>query len=89
MELFLESGAFRKRWEPSYADEVVKVHGHTANVQRSQRKRGVFNPKTISYVEVTYNCEQSDRFMKLELSGRCPPEGFDEMLALLSGWWCH
>ena len=88
MELLLDSGPLRKRWQPD-GEEMVVVHGHPASVRRWQRRRGLFRPKTITFVEVAYNCEQSDRFMRLELSGRCPPEGFEQMLRLLSGWWCH
>lgn len=88
MELMLSSGPLRKRWQPKDA-EWVEVYGHPASVRRWQRRRGVFRPKLITFIEVSYNCQPSERFMRLELSGRCPPEGFDEMLRLLSGWWCH
>jgi hypothetical protein len=67
----------------------MEVHGHVAAMRRRQRKRGVFNPKIITFFEVTFNCDQTNRFMRLELSGRCPPEGFEEILRSLSGWWCH
>lgn len=89
MELLVESGAIRKRWQPQPDGELTEVHGHVASVRRWQRRRGVLRPKTITFVEVTYNCEQSKRFMRMEVSGRCPPEGFEEMLRLISGWWCH
>ena len=49
----------------------------------------VIHPKTITFVEFTFNCEETERWLRLELSGRCPPEGFQEMLPLVSGWWCH
>lgn len=88
MELRLGSGPLRRRWQPQ-GEDTIEVHGHTASVRRWQRRRGVLRPKIITYVEVAYNCEQSDRFVKLELSGRCPPEGFAEMLRLVSEWWCH
>jgi hypothetical protein len=88
MELMLSCGPLRKRWKPQ-EEEMVEVYGHLASVRRWHRRRGVFRPKTIDFVKVAYNCEQSDRFMQLELSGRCPPDGFEEMLRLVTNWWCH
>lgn len=88
MELMLESGAQRKQLRPA-SNEVIAVQGHTAHVRRWQRRRGLFRPKQITYVEAQFNCPQSDRCLRLELSGRCPPEGFEEMLNLFSEWWCH
>jgi hypothetical protein len=88
MELMLESGAQRKL-KPRPDLESLDVHGHAAQVRRYQRQRGLFHRHTITYVEVMYNCEQSDRLLRVELSGRCPPEGFDQVLAVLPEWWCH
>jgi hypothetical protein len=90
VELLLESSPQRQRKLKSpEGGETLEVHGHPAQVRRWQRRRGLFRPKTISFVEVTYNCEQSDRRIRLELSGRCPPEGFEEVLRLVPEWWCH
>lgn len=88
MELLLQARAPRKGWQPQ-GDERLTVHGHPAQVRRWQRQRGLFRPKTITFVEVTHQCERSDRLLRLQLSGRCPPEGFEEMLAMIPEWWCH
>lgn len=90
MELCLESKPARKqnRGQPGSSHELT-VHGHPASIRRWHRRRGVFRPKEITFVEVTFDCEHSDRSIRLELSGRCPPEGFDEMLAMVSKWQCH
>jgi hypothetical protein len=88
MELMLESTAQRKI-TPGSGEETLAIQGHTASVRHWNRKRGLFRPKNISFVEVRFNCEQTDRQLRYELSGRCPPEGFDEMLRLLPEWWCH
>jgi hypothetical protein len=88
MELFLESSHRRKDALP-LGQEAIQVQGHPAQVRRWQRRRGLFRPKLITFVEVRFNCDQSDRHLKLELSGRCPAEGFDEMLTFLPEWRCH
>lgn len=89
LELFVESSVPRKQRQQPEDGSAVEMHGHPATMRRWERQRGVFRPKTITFVEVTYTCEQSDRFMRLELSGRCPPEGFEELLSLLPEWECH
>lgn len=88
MELALESG--RQRSLPGGAgQETIQVQGHHATVRRWQRKRGLFRPRIITYVEIRFNCEPSDRQLRLELSGRCPPEGFNAVLASVPEWRCH
>ena len=88
MELMLESRPVQRSLSLEGVENLA-VHGHVAAVRRWQRKRGVIHPKTITFVEFTFNCEETERWLRLELSGRCPPEGFQEMLPLVSGWWCH
>lgn len=88
MELFLESRPSRRR-ASALSGEQATLYGHPASVRRWQRRRGVFRPKTITFVEVTCDCAVSDRTIKVELSGRCPPEAFEEMLRLIAGWTCH
>jgi hypothetical protein len=89
MELLLESSHRRRDAAGAAGQEVIHVQGHPAVVRRWQRRRGLFRPRTITFVEVQFNCEQSDRHLRLELSGRCPPEGFEEMLAVVPEWRCH
>lgn len=87
MELMLTARALKKQLRET--GETTSIHGHAAFIRRWQRRRGLFRPKTISFVEVQFNCPQSDRFLSVELSGRCPLEGFDQMVGLLAEWWCH
>jgi hypothetical protein len=90
MELCLESkpGRAQKSSQPGDSHELT-VHGHPASIRRWERRRGVFHPKAVTFVEVTFSCEHSDRSIRLELSGRCPPEGFEAMLSMISKWQCH
>lgn len=89
MELLLESSHRQREMYATAGEDMLQVQGHAAIVRRWQRKRGLFRPRLITFVEVRFNCEQSDRHLRLELSGRCPPEGFDEMLATVPEWRCH
>ena len=86
MELTLHSSVPRKSTQ---VGEMIEVHGHPAHIRRWTRRRGVFRRKTITFVEVSYTCEQSERYIRLELSGRCPPEGFEEILRTVPHWQCH
>lgn len=88
MEVMLESRPAQRRMFPD-STETLDVHGHQAAVRRWQRKRGIIRPKMITFIEVIFNCPETDRWLRLEFSGRCPPEGFEQMLPLVSHWWCH
>lgn len=88
MELHLESRVKRKQRLASNGEQTT-WNGHPASVRRWQRRRGVFRPKTITFVEVMCDCHDTERTLKVELSGRCPPEGFEEMLRLIAAWRCH
>jgi hypothetical protein len=88
MELKLDSRPLG-RVDPAPGGAATSVHGHEAFVRRWQRRRGLFRPKVITFVEVAWRCDHSDRTLRVELSGRCPPEGFEQMLALIPEWWCH
>ncbi len=88
MELVLESRTRRPIKARTGAENLV-VQGHEACVRRWQRRRGLLHRRTITYIEVTYNCESSDRQIRVELSGRCPAEGFEAMLAVIPEWYCH
>ena len=88
MELLLESRVQRKT-RPAKTGEMAVIQGHLANVRRWQRSRGLFQRKMITYIELMSNCDQSDRTLRIELSGRCPAEGFDQILGVISHWQCH
>jgi len=87
VELHLEAKPQRKQ---SLIDSSeLTVNGHPASVRRWQRQRGIFHPKTIAFAEVAFDCEHSERRLRLELSGRCPPEGFEAIMAMIPAWRCH
>lgn len=88
MELLVDSGSLPRRRPPREA-APFEVHGHAATVRRWQRQRGVFHRKTITFVAVRFDCEETERRLTLELSGHCPPEGFEQVLASIPEWVCH
>ena len=88
MELMLESRV-QGKLNPTDDTEQITVNGHPALVRRRQRKRGVLRRKIITCIEVIFNCEVSDRQLRIELSGRCPPEGFQQVMETIPKWWCH
>jgi hypothetical protein len=90
MELHIASR--HRRYKPrARADggERGRVHEHPAEIRRWTQRRGVFRPRTITFVEVTLVCEESGRCIRLELSGRCPPEGFADVARSMPEWRCH
>ncbi|MBN1312259.1 MAG: hypothetical protein JXB30_12640 [Anaerolineae bacterium] len=90
LELCLEANPQRRKSivQPD-ASSGIAVHGHPALVRRWQQQRGLFRPNTITFVEVTFDCEHSERRLRLELSGRCPPEGFEAVMSMIPAWRCH
>lgn len=88
MELALHSSASQQQNKPG-GEESIEVNNHPAQVRRWTRQRGLFRPKQITFVEVSFFCAQSERHIRLEFSGRCPPEGFEEILKTVPYWKCH
>jgi hypothetical protein len=89
MELALEIGHRRPYLPPGAGSEPVVVDGHEGWLRRWQRSRGLFRRWQVHYVEVAYNCPQTDRYVRIELSGRCEEAAFEEVLATVSEWRCH
>ena len=72
------------------AAEHTAVSGHPAEVYWASRRRGLpWQRHTVTYMTVEYDCLQSERHISLEFSGRCPEEGFREVLAALQTLRCH
>ena len=89
MELHLETRQKDFRAKADGQVKSIEVHGHPAIVRRWTRKRGLLQAKTITFVEVTHTCNRSERSIRITLSGRCPEEGFSEVLASIARWRCH
>jgi hypothetical protein len=89
MELALEVGHPRSRLPAGPHLEPLEVDGHAAQLRRRQRGRGLFKRWQVNYIEITYNCPQSERFVRIELSGRCDQAAFEEVLATIPKWRCH
>jgi hypothetical protein len=91
MELDLRARFLPKkhgRTEKLPGGEVI-VHEHPATVRWRARQSGFFHRHTTTILRVEFDCPASDRHLTVELSGRCPQEGFEEMLAAMSHWRCH
>jgi len=91
MELMLQVGALSRRWNRAPVGEVteVTVHGHPATVRWREGRRGLFRRHTITFLRVEFDCPVSERHLVVEFSGRCPREGFEEMLAAIPYLRCH
>ena len=70
--------------------ETVNIAGHTAQIRRKERQRGLpWRRHTVKFLTVDFECPQSEREIKLELSGWCPEEGFQEVLQSIKQLQCH
>lgn len=91
MELALRVKSLSKKQRNAdgiVAPEVM-VHGHPATVHWRQGERGLFRRRNITFLHVEFACPVSDRHLTVELSGHCPQEGFEELLAVMPYWRCH
>lgn len=87
MEMKLDIAHPREKWRP--AGELLAINGHEGQVRWWERGRGILRRQMVTYMEVAYNCPQSERSIRLEFSGRCPEEGFRALLGFLPHWRCH
>jgi len=70
--------------------ESVSVGGHTARLRWKEKRRGLpWQRHTVRYMILDFECPQSEREMKLEFSGWCPEEGFQEVLQAVKQLRCH
>ncbi len=70
--------------------ETVDIANHAARLQWKETRRGLpWQRHTVTFMTVDFECPQSERHLKLELSGWCPPEGFQEVLKSLKKLDCH
>ena len=92
MELMLQAGALprKRRGNAELASATeLSVHGHPATVRWQERRRGLFRRRPITFVRVEFDCPISERHLVVEFSGRCPSEGFEELLRVMPYWRCH
>ncbi len=69
---------------------ALSVGGHAATVRWKQKRRGLpWQRHDVTFMIVEFACPASERSFKLEFSGWCPQEGFDEILAALRQVRCH
>ncbi len=88
MELRIDIGHPRQQKQLAVGVPMT-VDGHEAIVRHWERGRGLLRRRRITYVEVAYNCSRTERWIRLELSGRCGDEGFHALLELLPYLRCH
>jgi hypothetical protein len=88
MEFRIDVKHPRKNDKPPPAG-MMTIHGHDARVEWRERGRGIFRRKRVTYMIVTYNCPLSERWVRLEFSGRCGQEAFRALLDYLPYWRCH
>ena len=70
--------------------ETVNIGGHTAQLRRKEKRRGLpWQRHTVKYMTVDFECPTSEREIKLEFSGWCPEEGFQEVLQSVKQLQCH
>jgi hypothetical protein len=70
--------------------ETVSIGGHPASLRWKVTRRGLpWQRHTVTFMIVEFDCLDSERHVKLELSGWCPDKGFQEVLGSLKRLSCH
>ena len=70
--------------------ETVAVNTHPGYLSWKQKRRGLpWNRHTVTFMNVIFNCQNTERQINLEFSGWCPSEGFEEILQALKHLGCH
>lgn len=68
----------------------VFVAGHPAQTLLKTRRRGLpWRRHDVTFMTVVFDCPHTERRFRLEFSGWCPRQGFEEMLAALRHFRCH
>jgi hypothetical protein len=69
---------------------LVSIGDHASQVTWKIRRRGLpWQRHTVIYMTVVFDCPLSERRIRLEFSGWCPQQGFDEILAAVRQLRCH
>jgi hypothetical protein len=70
--------------------EKVIVGGHPANLTWSKRRRGLpWRRHDVVFMKLDFYCPETERRIKVEFSGWCPQEGFQEILQAARFLRCH
>jgi len=89
MELAIHVRPLSRRNE-SRTGQGTFVAGHPARTTWKNGRRGLpWRRHDVTFMTVTFDCPYSERRFKLEFSGWCPREGFEEILAALRHFRCH
>ncbi len=67
----------------------MTVSGHGAGLTWQRRRRGLFKRWPVTYLIVQFCCPQTDRQLRVELSGNLPDEAFQELVEALPYMRCH
>jgi len=72
------------------SNQTVSVGKHIGNLQWKQKRRGLpWNRHEVTFMTISFDCHYTERNIKLEFSGWCPREGFEEILEALKFLGCH
>ena len=68
----------------------VNIAGHNAELQWNTKRRGLpWKRHDVTFMTLTFDCPHTERRIKLEFSGWCPQEGFEEILESMRHLKCH
>jgi len=89
LELALSARPARKNSRETPV-EAVNIAGHNARLLWKEKRRGLpWKRHTVKFMILDFVCPQSEREIKLEFSGWCPEEGFQEVLQSIKQLQCH
>lgn len=70
--------------------QQANVGGHPSALRWQEKRRGLpWQRHNVTYMILDCECSYTERRLKLEFSGWCPQEGFQEILAALRFLRCH
>lgn len=68
----------------------IAVNHHPAYLTWKYKRRGLpWNRHTVTFMNIVFDCPKTERQIRLEFSGWCPAEGFEEILQALQQLDCH
>lgn len=71
------------------ARPALTVAGHEAELTWQRRRRGLLKRWPVTYLVVQFCCPQTERQLRVELSGNLPDEAFQELVEALPFMRCH
>ena len=67
----------------------LTIAGHPARITWNRRRRGFIKRWPVTYVTAEFFCPQTERQLRLELSGRVPDDAFEEIIEATKYVRCH